>query len=193
MLKRLLFVALLSTLSLAADTVKESGFYLGLGLGATALSDDDMVKEYYGPTAVFEDTSGGMSLYGGYKINNIIALEAAYHRYGTFEIKRPAFGAKEEYSPSSISASLNLGYGFLDGQLRPYLLLGLSSLNLDGWVADDQGMGSHVGFGIQYDPETLNGFGFRLGYEGDGFGVKTTTKEYTQALGILYISAHYLF
>jgi len=193
MFKKLVVSAVLATLTLCAAEVKESGFYLGAGIGGTGFSDSDMVKEQYGSTYVFENSSGGVALYGGYKVNNIFAFEMGYHHYGTFQIRQPALGSKRDYSPSSFSASANLGYGFLDGQLRPYILLGLSSIDLDGWVTDDKGVGSHIGFGIQYDPEELNGFGFRLGYEGDGFTVKTATKDYAQGLGILYIGAHYLF
>lgn len=124
----------------------------------------------------------------------------AYTNFGTFELKNPTNGAKAEFSPYSVSASANLGYGFFDGQLRPYVLLGLSHLDLDGWTNDDKGTGFHFGLGIQYDPKALDGFGFRFSLESDTFSVDTGVtgapnykETYVQSLNIAYIGAHYLF
>jgi len=199
---KVIAVALLSALSLCAAQ-KEKGVYLGAGLGGTAFNDNDLVKDYNtdaGTNLKFEDTSGGFLVYGGYKFNNIVAVELAYTNYGTFELKNPADGAKLEFSPYSISASANLGYSFLDGQLRPYVLLGLSQVDLDGWVDDDKGTGIHLGLGIQYDPKSLNGLGFRLSADSDSFSVDTGVSSaphyednYAQSLNVLYIGAHYLF
>lgn len=203
MFKRALAIAMITALPLCA-VQKEEGFYLGAGLGGTGFADNGQVEDLnkeYRENVSFDNSSGGVIIYGGYKFNNIFSLELAYNNYGTFKLTNPSNGATFEFSPSSYGASANLGYGFLDKQLRPYLLLGLTRIDLDGWVQDDKSTALHFGFGLQYDPKSFDGFGFRLGYEGDSFSIDTgasgtTTyikKDYAQSVGTLYIGAHYLF
>lgn len=183
--------------------VPEKGPYIGLGFGSTAFDDNGMVKDVNYATGVgfsLDDTSSGFRVYGGYKFNKVVALEGAYTNYGDFKVSEDAFAYSFSFTPTALSISANLGYDFLDGQLRPFGILGLSHIDLDDWVDDDKVIGFHLGFGIEYNPSAFNGFGFRLAYEGDSFGVDTgisnnpyVDDSYIQAVGMLYISAHYRF
>jgi hypothetical protein len=199
----LVSACLLGTVSGAAD-LDNVGPYVGIGLGSTAFNDngmvDDINRELGSYTLELDDSSSGFKLYGGYKFNKIAAVEAAFTHYGDFHLKEYVFGTSGTFSPSSLSLSANLGYDFADGQFRPFALIGLSHVDLDGWVEDDTQAGIHIGFGVQYDPVQLNGFGFRLAYEADAVSVNTgisgatyIEENYGQSVGMLYISAHYRF
>lgn len=108
-------LALLST-AVFAEEAKYSGAYIGLGYGMTSFSITDNGKELFG------QGSSGLKLYGGYQFNQIVGVELAYNDFGKFDAKS---GQSYSESPTNISLSANLGYAFLDGQLRPFATLGL--------------------------------------------------------------------
>jgi opacity protein-like surface antigen len=196
-MKKVLFAmstaALLGTAAIAGEN--SSGAYIGLGFGSTGYADDKYVKDEEN-RADLDKTDKGYTLYGGYQFNNIIAVEGSYKDYGTFS-------AEQDYSQSAtvISASANVGYSFLDGQLRPFALLGLGLVDLDiknsTLVVDDTGVSVHYGMGVQYEPDALIGFGLRLAYEEDFYAIKvekpSEDETYGQALGMLYLGVQYKF
>lgn len=188
----------------AARCEPNVGPYAGVGLGATYFEDNGMIEDTNleaGFTLLqFDNSASGVKLYGGYKFNAVAAVEASYTHYGEFALRETVFGTTKTIAPTSFCIAANLGYDFLEGEIRPFGILGLSFMDLDKWVDDDTGVGVRVGLGIQYDPASLHGVGFRLAYEGDAFGVETGLPagrhlkgEYSQALGMLYFSAQYRF
>ncbi len=189
-------LALMSTAAIAGPN--SSGAYVGLGYGVSAYADDDFTEKEMKHKGL-DDSDSGFTVYGGYQFNKIIGVEAGYTDYGEFT-------ADHDYSQSATSfhVAANAGYSFLDGQLRPFGTLGLGYVSLD-WQnksdiidLDDGGAAFHYGFGIQYEPDFLAGFGFRLAYEADVYAVQVTDladddETYTQALGLMYIGAQYKF
>jgi len=147
-----------------------SGTYFGLAGGYTTYNAFFTHNQYYiqdettvSTTKSFHENSTGLKVYGGYQFNKIVAVEAAYVEYGKF--------TTTDYTqdPSSFSVYANLGYNFLNGQLRPFGMVGLGSLN--NFQSRDllqQTMKTiHGGVGIEYSPTSLHGLGFRASVEWD--------------------------
>lgn len=188
---------LLSTAAVAGPN--SSGAYVGLGFGNTVIEDDDFVRQEV-TTASFDDTDVGATLYGGYQFNNIVGVELSFSDYGKFKAQD---GFAEE--PTSFSVSANVGYSFLDGQLRPFGVMGFGIVNMNyknlpSYVlsSDDTGGSVHYGVGIQYEPDVLAGLGFRLAYEADSFAIEVSDifgndTTYTQTLGMLYAGVQFKF
>ena len=194
-------IAALSTSVAAADT----GIYLGVGYGTTSYYDDDMVKDI-APKASLDQSDAGLKVYTGWMINKIVGVELGYTDYGSFAVSNSSIDV------SSYSIAANLGYTFLDGQLRPFGLAGISYISNDypsgdaNNDVDPTNGGLHLGVGVSYVPTVLHGVGFRLAYETDiysadtvsvsGFGTSTTTTTtdtYTQSVGNLYVGVEYNF
>ena len=157
-------VALLSTASFAQEA-KNSGAYAGLGYGMTSLSVKGNGEEIFG------EGSSGYKLYAGYQFNQIVGVEAAYNNFGKSDGNSNAPIASE--TPTNISLSANLGYAFLDGQLRPFVTLGLGQMSFtrDGY-GNNAGlelakslMSFNGGVGITYKPKMLKGLGLRVAFE----------------------------
>ena len=209
-----------STEVVKANTVK--GFYIGAGVGASSYNVSLTKSEYYlydedGTYTIqgddlekLDDTDVGYLLYAGYQFNKIIGVEGSFTDYGTVAsvIDNKEFSKK----PQSYAVSANAGYNFFNGQLRPFGLLGLGYLatnqnsaydEMNGW---DDGLATvHFGFGVEYYPTVLQGFGVRASYTADSCvsevdtreGPSTTDKvEQTllwQTYSILYVGAQYKF
>ncbi|MEO9497155.1 porin family protein [Vibrio lentus] len=133
-------IGLVSLPTLAAGT--DGGAYVGGGLSVYQGSDTD------GSPSL--DSSGmGYNLYGGYQFNRIVGVELGYNDYADYK------NSTDKLSPTSISVSANLGYTF-DNTIRPFVLAGLSSVDLNANSAagydDDSGTGFHFGVGVEYTP-----------------------------------------
>jgi len=190
-------LVLMSTAAIAGPN--SSGAYVGVGVGSSVYADDDFTKEVM-LAGNLEDSDSGYTVYGGYQFNNVIGVELGYTDYGKFT-------ADGDYSQSATSfhVAANAGYSFLDGQLRPFGTLGLGYVSLDwqntpDYIAsiDDAAGALHYGFGIQYEPDFLAGFGLRLAYEADIYAIQVTRifgddDTYSQVLGLMYIGAQYKF
>ena len=179
-------IALLSTAVIAGPN--SSGAYVGLGYGVTEYYDD-------GWTSSVDKSDSGYKLYGGYQFNNIIGVEASYTDYGSFTDK---VTNSEYVSPTTFSVAANAGYSFLDGQLRPFGILGLgyASVDYDTSSIDSGNTGTvHYGVGVQYEPTILKGVGFRLAYEADLYLIETIvpSKTYEQVFDLLYLGVQYKF
>ena len=200
------------------------GFYLGAGFGAsfynlTLTKSDYYVVDGEDPTYHFsaddmdglDDTAEGYLFYAGYQFNKIIAVEASYTDYGTFEstINNRTYTKK----PTSMALYANAGYTFLNGQLRPFGLLGLGYVQTNQSSAydrfelfsDDTFVTMHIGTGLDYYPTVMKGFGFRVSvvadsyYEGKTVAYEVTTNDKItdlamwQTNALLYIGAQYKF
>jgi len=205
--KTLLSVACLAAILGSSAQASDSGLYFGAGLGPTALNDNGFVSDWNSenrhngtPTDyTLYDTASGIHLYGGFKFNRIVSLEASYTNYGKFTLEKNS-DPFLSFTPTSFSVSANLGYDFFDGQLRPFGLIGMSYVDLGGWSGDSNPDAVHIGLGLEYSPATQKNVGFRLAYEADIFKMDTgisngtyVNAEYTQSLGMLYLGAHYRF
>jgi len=187
--------SLLSISAMAGDN--SSGVYLGLGYGSTKYNDSNYVNEMV-TAEKLNDSDSGLKLYGGYQFNNVVGIELGYADLGKF--------SAGDYSQETTSINLgaNVGYSFLDGQLRPYAILGLAMMDLKysnspAHISDLSGShGSlHYGLGIQYEPDFLHGVGIRLAYEADRYGIEVsgfgTSKSYNQVLSQLYGAVQFKF
>ncbi|MEZ8331112.1 porin family protein [Vibrio splendidus] len=120
----------------------DGGAYVGGGLSVYQGSDTDSAPSL--------DSSGmGYNLYGGYQFNRIVGVELGYNDYADYK------NSTDKLSPTSISVSANVGYTF-DNTIRPFVLAGLSSVDLNANSAagydDDSGTGFHFGVGVEYSP-----------------------------------------
>ena len=201
-----LVASALSTAVLAGPN--SSGGYVGIGFGTTAYNDSDYLNEAL-KLDNLDNGDSGYKVYGGYQFNNVVGIEAAYTDYGKFT-------ANNDFAMAStaFSVAANLGYSFLDGQLRPFGTVGLSyissdysnypkkvydgSYELDITPPANNHGAFHYGLGIQYEPDALIGFGFRLAYEADIYAISvqktgSDDKTYSQGLGIVYLGVQYKF
>ncbi len=175
-----------------------SGAYVGLGFGSTAYVDNGFVKEGLSEPEEVAKTDRGFKLYGGYQFNKIIGVETSYTDYGTFK------AGDYEQTSRAVSLAANLGYSFLDGQLRPYGLLGFEYLinefpHEKEPSLEENSVGSHLGIGLDYTPKGLGGLGFRMAYEGTSYSYEVDSntsvndEQYGQGFGIVYFGVQYRF
>ena len=204
-MKKVLLLLSVATLLVTDIVAAEPGIYLGVGYGTTSFYDSDMVQDI-APSASLDKSDAGVKFYAGWMINNIVGVELGYANYGSFSLDDTSIDV------SSYSVAANLGYTFLNGQLRPFGLAGL------GYIANDYPEGNaqnnvdptnvafHLGVGVSYVPTVLKGVGFRLAYETEIFSadsISTTynsfgdetivTDTYTQSVGTLYVAVEYNF
>lgn len=137
----LIALSLMSAPVFAAQV--DGGTYVGAGIGAFQKSDTDGAGSL--------DAKGtGYTLYGGHQFNRIVGVELGYTDYADYKQS----GTKM-MSPTSLSASANLGYTF-DNSIRPFVLVGLSYVDLNAtdsaFAGDNSGTGLHFGVGVEYSP-----------------------------------------
>jgi len=153
----------------------------------------------------FEDRDSGNLLYAGYQFNKIIAVEAAYTEYGDFS--KVINGIEYSQAPASFAVYANAGYTFFNGQLRPFGIGGLGYLNrkqsrdYDRLGFNEDFVTLHLGFGVDYYPVALRGFGFRLSFSSDLYAqsdyhytdTTTDTDSLLQNYSVLYAGVQYRF
>jgi len=212
---------LLLTTGVMAEETKSgvsdaSGGYVGLGGGISFNLSRLGTGDFKDDTTTFKkgtvsDSSGGYLLYGGYQFNKIIAVEASYIDYGHFEDELESdtglFKRTVSSDPYAMSVYANAGYTFENG-LRPFGQLGLgyavinASYEAENIGLDDDGLSIHFGLGLEYAPEALKGFGFRVAYvedlrysanydADDNGDLKTTSLMIFN--GMMYVGAQYKF
>jgi len=146
-----------------------TGWYLGLGLGATRFMDDDIGDSFDsrpGGVNLDQDTDTGFKLYAGYKFNTIVGVEASYVNYGKFTYTDNSGLTTTTLNPESLNVAANLGYDFLNDQLRPYALVGLGYVDFaqggyDKVYSTESSFGMVFGMGVEYTPKNFHGIGFR--------------------------------
>ncbi len=167
-------IALLATISILMASPDGSGTYFGIGGGVSDFAGEYTISKYYDRTGRFVSSDqdvnaddNGLKVYGGYQFNKIFGVEAAYTYYGTMDYY--VLGEHISQKPESISVYANIGYSFLDGQLRPFGLIGLGYIKTkhSSNYVDDDGATIHTGVGVEYYPKILKGAGMRLAFEAD--------------------------
>jgi opacity protein-like surface antigen len=189
-MKKIILASLLAfgLTSSAIASEDGSGAYVGLAYGATAFDDGDA------RTVIKDDTDSGYKIYGGYQFNKIVGVEASYTDYGTF-----TYVSGRTLESSAFGVAANLGYNFLDGQLRPFGLLGLSALSLDqnnGPVYDDDSTISVTyGVGVEYYPKAFKGVGFRALWNVEAYSVddRIGSDSHIEAFGMFSAAVAYKF
>ena len=206
------------TIHTVSASVLDSGFYLGGAIGSSDIDDDGLVsKSNSAKTATFEAKDNAYRIMAGYKFNRIAYIEAQYTDYGDVVAHNAKVNFARSYNfswaPKVISLSANLGYTF-DNGLRPFGVLGLSSIDLDSkdgrysasQIKSDADTGARVGFGLEYTPPKAPAFSMRLGYEADVFDAeinetrwkgsvaeKSKTYKKTVTLDSFYLGVMYTF
>jgi hypothetical protein len=200
-LKGTLLCALVATTTFAGEN--RSGFYFGGGVGNANYSDNGLSLVI--GDAEIEKSADGIKGYLGYQFNNVVGLELGYADYGKYKSTR--VGSDYSYAAQSYSVAANLGYSFLDSQLRPFVNLGLGYVqtkheNLYPLYKSikDAAVSLHYGVGIQYEPNILRGLGFRIAYEADTYmtaietyGSSSFDDTYTQTSSLVYAAVQYKF
>ncbi|KXO07999.1 Outer membrane protein assembly factor YaeT precursor [Moritella sp. JT01] len=186
-MKSITVLGALTALALTASVQANqdvSGFYIGGGVGSTE------ARLEQNSNSVSPSTDGTtFKVIGGYQFNRIVAIEAQYTKYGKV-------GKVDTWEPKSFSVAANLGYTFENG-LRPFGIIGLSSLDLDQNVViiEDTGSAVRLGAGLEYTPAALSGVSFRGGYEGDLFIIDNgyAASDTNVLIGSVYVAATYKF
>lgn len=144
-----LLVALMSTAVVAGEN--RSGFYLGGGFGNASYSDSDLSVDM--GVGKLDTTDDGIKGYLGYQFNNVIGIELGYADYGTYV--QSVNTSDYSYSAKSYSVAANLGYSFIDSQLRIFVNPGLGYVksthkNLPAQYVNinDAALSFHYGLGI---------------------------------------------
>jgi len=211
MKKAKIYIATLMITSLSVNSLnaEDNSFtYAGIGGGYSMINAHFMDSDYYindgtttrtSKTKNYKEDSIGMKVYGGYQFNKIIAVEASFTDYGTL--------SSDNYTqkPQSISVYANAGYSFLNNQLRPFGLLGLSYLqtNQSRDLLDNDMGAIHAGIGVEYYPTALKGFGIRGAIESD-FHVSSqsavnedethySSQSFYKRYALFYVGAQYRF
>lgn len=193
----------------ASKTDVKTGWYMGVGIGAAGYSDGDMGKEFeYFKVEVDNATATGVKLYGGHKFNSIVGVEASYINYGTHSYKQADSykgTVNTEVSPQSLNVAANLGYDFLDDQLRPFGLAGLGIVNFGQSgspevYSKDYGAALVLGAGVEYTPKKFHNVGFRLTLESDiAYVVQSYSssnkddKAFAHTLSLMSLGVNYKF
>jgi hypothetical protein len=147
-----------------------SGTYFGLAGGYSTYNAGFFANHYVIEddtgitfTKSFSESATGFKVYGGYQFNKIVAVEAAYTEYGEFNAKNYS------QDPNSFSVYANLGYNFLNGQLRPFGMVGLGYLKSfqSHDLLEQDFVTFHGGAGIEYSPTIFKGVGFRASVDWD--------------------------
>lgn len=203
----LIFTAILLVSNLYAKPLEKS--YIGLGIGMSAFIDGGYsrdVEASIAPYTLKTNYNGiGMKLYGGYHFNEVLALEASYTNYGTYEMTSNTTNTThKKLNPSSYSAAVNLGFNYGDNfQNRIFSLMGLSLLQFgeNGETRYNENKLStalRLGLGYEYSP--IRSIGLRVAYEGDFFlsnnldsSLTSVQNSYTQNMNLFYLGISYKF
>lgn len=200
---------ILSSLSAADVQSSKTGWYMGVGIGSAIYSDGDMGKEFeYFKAEVDDTTSIGGKIYGGYKFNTTVGVEASAIDYGAYRYKQTdSYTGKidTKVGPQSFNVAANLGYDFLDDQIRPFGLVGLGVVNFGQYgspevYSKDKGAALLLGVGIEYTPKESQGVGFRATIESDtAYVIQSYTdsakddKTFAHTLSLFSLGVNYKF
>jgi len=208
-LKIYIATLMVTTLGVSSLSAEDNSFtYVGIGGGYSMINANFIDSDYYindddatgsSKTKNYKEDSMGMKVYGGYQFNKIIAVEGSFTDYGTL--------SSDNYTqkPQAVSIYANAGYSFLNNQLRPFGLLGLTYLqtNQSRDVLDDEMGAIHAGVGVEYYPTALKGFGIRGAIESD-FHVNSqsavnedethySSQSFYKRYALFYVGAQYRF
>lgn len=173
--------------SLAA---KESGAYIGGGIGSTAYNDDGKL-DYYD----LDDTSVGWTLFAGYRFFRFLAIEGGYTDLGEFSAERLGTKTDESFQAMYLAA---VGILPLGQSWQLHAKLGGGSLKLDQKFSnqsssDSSGGAWMAGIGGQWAPVSLNGVAFNLNLESYFYEVEQLDEDYKQGTAMLSLGVQYTF
>ena len=188
-MKKILLAGLLLLSFAVSATAREGvkGGYVGLAYGSTTYSVEDNLN-------LEKDENSGYKLYLGYQFNRIIGIEGSYANYGKF-----VYANAQNIKTTGVGIAANIGYNFLEDQLRPFALLGLDFLRFNqggtSWFKDNSVTAFKYGLGLEYSPKTFAGVGFRVLWETSVFNVKHIGKDDNEPYGfsMFSISVQYKF
>ena len=213
-----ILILIASTTSVMSDEAVSvntgKGFYVGVGVGSSRYtvtrSGSSCIQRNSNLICTLNESElegrdSGSLLYAGYQFNKIIAVEAAYTKYGDFS--KVINGMEYSQAPASFAVYANAGYTFFNGQLRPFGIGGLGYLNrnqsrdYDRLGFNEDSVTLHLGFGVDYYPAALRGFGFRLSFSDDLYvesdyhytDTTTDTDSLLQNYSVLYAGVQYKF
>ena len=191
--------ALLASSAVMAQAAP-SGGYLGIGIGSATAND--FCDTGGDPSIVLtscDDKANGWKIFGGYRVSEHLAFEAAYSTGSDFKASAILFSV-----PVSVKGSAN----FLEGTVIGLLPLGdrfalFGKIGLNFWNLDvsasamgssvsesDSGMGLTYGFGAQFDFTPK--FGMRAEYQVyPGVGDDSTTGQ--DDVSVLSASVYFRF
>ena len=207
--------AVLVTAEVPVEMVEKTGegFYLGAGAGMSGYTVSYFESEFNFNDDTYtlvnadnlDDNDVGYLFYAGYQINKIIGVEASYTDYGKFQVD----GIDRYYQePKAVALYANAGYTFLNGQLRPFGMLGLGYLQQnqsDRYISGlkEDFVTFHMGAGVDYYPTILRGLGFRAAFTGDlyvdsAYTVNedtniTTSESLWEDYSLIYVGIQYKF
>ena len=208
-----LFLAMsLSAVASDINTTNSSqalpNWYIGFGVGSSMYSDEGMGKSFDNFSVEVDKSSDfGFKVYGGYQINNIVGVEASYIQYGKFDFKTADKYTKyvtAEIEPKSLNIAANLGYGFLNNELKPYALVGLGYVVFDQTgspevYSSENGLAFSWGIGMDYTPSLFKGVGFRISFDNtcpvvvQSFNDSSKDKVFVNPLRLLSLGVQYKF
>ncbi len=180
----------LSSFAGSSLAAKESGAYIGGGIGSTAYNDDDKLDSYD-----LDDNSVGWTVFAGYRFFRFLAIEGGYTNFGEFSSKRLANTTDESFEALYLAG---VGILPLGEAWQLHAKLGGGSLKLDQKFSNQSGSDSDggtwmIGVGGQWAPVSLNGLAFNLNLESYSYTVEQLDDDYNQSLAMLSLSVQYTF
>ncbi|MCP4896613.1 MAG: porin family protein [bacterium] len=159
MMKRCVWLILLIVVVAAGSAdASDQGFYVGVGLGRTNINPGDFDEDF--SDLLFEESSTGFKLFGGYKIMKHLAVEGGYTDYGDHR-RHQVLTNLERHEINVTITALDLSVvGRLPVSARTvfFAKVGMSSWDADVWSAIDDvrtdlssdGTGLIYGGGVEF-------------------------------------------
>ncbi len=181
-----------------------TGIYVGLGSGLGQYRDGGMLSkefdiDHHDEYSTFPPTA----FYGGYQVSRAFGVEVNIFNHGRF------YGENDySYTPIGLFVGPNLGFYLFQGQLHPFVVMGVGAvyakqhgLNAET-VGDNVSISLHMGPGIELSPKKLDGLSFRVALAVDFYEYHVAydnsaafyySEFYGQRTALLYMGAHYKF
>lgn len=172
--------------SATAAEQQSRGFYAGGMAGATSFDDDGLFNGLK-----FDDSGVGYAAFAGYKFFRYLSVEGRLSYLGSYSIKDPYYGQKEDFDASAISAHVVgiIPFGKIGWEM--FGQLGIGSLKLDANCCgnDNQTVGS-AGLGVRFYPNPHLGISLQTdayAFEEDAYYGTYDIGIVATQLGIQYI------
>jgi len=162
------------------------GFYAGGMLGVTNFDDDGLFNGYK-----FDDSDVGYAAFAGYKFFRYLSVEGRISYLGSYSIKDPFFGQKEDFDATALSVHVVGIIPFGKSGWEMFGQLGIGSLKLDADCCgdDNQTVGS-AGLGVRFYPSPHLGISLQTdayAFEEDAYYGTYDIGIVATQLGIQYI------
>ncbi len=147
----MIFIFLFASGVVAAQGVKEKGWYIGGAFGVTEFDDDGL---FDGSGVVVDDEDSSIQLYGGYKFLKYFALEGRLIDLGSYTFSdqfNPSISFDLDAAAFTVNAVGILPLGSTLWELFGQLGLGQINLDIAGFDDEDETIGS-AGIGVRVTP-----------------------------------------